>query len=110
MEEDPSVLKWLRPAKTQFNIYYNNQKDRYVPDFVIETATQIYLIETKGADKIKSEEVRQKTKAALLYCENTSIFNAKNGGKPWSYLLIPHDEVRANSSFEYLTTRFIKNF
>ena len=21
LEEDPSVLKWLRPAKTQFNIY-----------------------------------------------------------------------------------------
>lgn len=107
LEEDPSVLKWLRPAKTQFNIYYNNQKNHYIPDFVIETATQIYLIETKGADKIKSEEVRQKTKAALLYCENASVFTAKNGGKPWSYLLIPHDEVRANSSFEYLITRFM---
>ncbi len=26
----------------------------------------------------------------------------KNDGKPWTYVLIPHDEVRLNSSFKHL--------
>lgn len=108
LEDDPKVLKWLRPAKKQFSIYINQLQANYVPDFVIETADKIYFVETKGADRMQSEEVLQKTKAALVYCENASIYTAQYNGKPWSYLLIPHDEVKTNSSFEYLATRFLK--
>lgn len=31
--------------------------------------------------------------AALQWCQHASDFTASVGGKPWKYLLIPHDEV-----------------
>jgi hypothetical protein len=31
--------------------------------------------------------------------------DAKDGGKEWKYLLIPHSEVQLNSSFGYLAVK-----
>lgn len=37
-------------------------------------------------------------------------WNATHGGKPWEYAMIPHDDVRINSSFKYLIdNRYLKN-
>ena len=38
----------------------------------------------------------------MKYCQAVSEWNAENGGKPWEYALISHDEVRINSSFKHL--------
>jgi type III restriction enzyme len=44
-------------------------------------------------------EVLEKTAAALKYCNYATEFTTQNGGKPWKYVLIPHDKVAKNSSF-----------
>lgn len=31
-----------------------------------------------------------------------SVRNSEHDGKPWDYALISHDDVRLNSSFDYL--------
>lgn len=49
-----------------------------------------------------STAVKEKAAAAVVYCNAVSAWNADNGGKPWEYALISHDEVRLNSSFMYL--------
>ena len=36
LENSSSVIKWLRPAPNQFNIYWNKE-NKYEPDFVVET-------------------------------------------------------------------------
>ena len=98
LEQDREALKWLRPARNQFYIYYDRNTKRYEPDFVVETATAIYMVETKSSRDLDSDEVRQKTQAALNYCEGATTYTTANGGKPWNYLLIPHDAVMLNMS------------
>jgi len=106
LEQDAVVLKWLRPAPNQFYIYYNHNSLRYRPDFVVETAAGIFLIETKKEKEIESREVQEKALAALLYCTQATKFTQKQGGKSWKYVLLPHDAVQLNMGFENLAERF----
>ena len=102
LEADAKVLKWLRPAPTQFAIFWNNGSQRYEPDFIVETIEAIYMVETKARKDMKAEEVLAKKKAAEEYCKNATEYTSKNGGKPWKYHLLSHDIVDRSSSFEYL--------
>ena len=102
LENDKKVLRWLRPAREQFSIYWSNGSKRYEPDFIVETANAIYMVETKAAVNVSTEEVQQKKTAAEEYCRHASEFTAENGGKPWKYVLLPHDSVDRTASFEYL--------
>lgn len=108
LEKDNSVLKWLRPAEGQFEIYWAHNSRRYNPDFVVETGDAIYIVETKMQREMESNEVKQKTAAALDYCNKATRFNLENGKKPWNYVLIPHEAVQFNMSFNGLTTKYSK--
>jgi type III restriction enzyme len=57
------------------------------------------MIETKASNEIGSTEVKEKARAAVVYCNAVTDWNSVNSGKPWRYALISHDEVRLNSSF-----------
>ncbi len=105
LENDREVERWLRPAPRQFRIYWN-KRNLYEPDFIVETADAIYMVETKKAADMSSEEVQDKKRAAMEYCKNATAFTSANGGKPWQYLLIPHDEVKSNSTLEYFVSRY----
>lgn len=103
LENDNAVLRWLRPAPRQFNIYWGpGGVSRYEPDFIVETVSKIYMCEPKASNKMRDADVLEKQIAAEEYCRAASEFNADNGGKPWKYLLISHDEIRPQSSFSYL--------
>ncbi len=102
LESDDKVLKWLRPARKQFSIYWADGSKRYEPDFVVETADCIYMVETKAEREISAEDVQGKRKAAEEYCRNASEYTAGVGGKPWKYLLLPHSVVDRTATFEYL--------
>jgi type III restriction enzyme len=108
VENDKSVLKWLRPAENQFRIYWGQNSRRYVPDFIVETADSIFMCEPKRAKDIDTDEVQLKMKAALRYCQYANDFTSMNGGKKWRYLLIPHDQIYKTSSFEGLINNFEK--
>ena len=109
LERDSDVLKWLRPATKQFDIFYQNSS-RYEPDFVVETADKIFLVEVKKKSELQTEDVKLKASAAKIYCETATDFNKKNGGKHWEYILLPHDEVKLNYSFKYLLKNKFQNF
>lgn len=102
LEADSSVLKWLRPAEKQLNIYWSNGAKQYEPDFIVETADCIYMVETKAKKDLMTEEVQAKKKAAEEYCKNATEYTLKNEGKPWEYHLLRHDMVDKSKSFEYL--------
>ncbi len=68
----------------------------------METATTIYMIETKPANEINTPEVQAKKLAAEKYCQHASDYTAKHNGKTWKYLILPHTDVSRTSSFEYL--------
>jgi type III restriction enzyme len=90
------ALKWMKPAKGQFQIYYKLGADQpeYMPDFVVETDACIYMAETKARTDMKAPDVLAKSEAAAQWCKHASGYAATIGSKPWKYLLIPHDEVQ----------------
>lgn len=102
------ALKWFKPSKGQFQIFYRlgAEQPEYVPDFVVETAGEILMCETKARVDLASDEVQAKALAAVRWCCDASGYNAAEGGKPWRYLLIPHDEVSDNRTLSYLL-RFV---
>lgn len=106
LEHDDEIIKWLRPALNQFRIYWSNNTKLYEPDFIAETGEAIYMIETKAANEMDTFEVREKAAAALLFCAHATAFTTSGDGKPWKYLLIPHDKVATTSSFGYLAGLF----
>lgn len=108
VENDSKVLKWLRPASNQFRIYWNHNSKQYEPDFIVETVDYIYMVETKKADDIQTEEVQDKKRAALQYCNYASQYAEKSGGKQWKYMIIPHGEVLFNRDFGYFVSRFVE--
>lgn len=89
------ALKWFKPAKGQFQIYYKlgTEQPEYIPDFVAETDATIYMVETKARADVDTQEVQAKAAAATRWCRYASDHAASVGAKPWRYLLVPHDEV-----------------
>ncbi|MBZ5239761.1 DEAD/DEAH box helicase [Pseudomonas aeruginosa] len=89
------ALKWFKPAKGQFQIYYKlgSEQPEYIPDFVAEVDSKILMVETKARVDLTSAEVQAKGAAASRWCRYASEHAADVGGKPWHYLLVPHDEV-----------------
>ncbi len=89
------ALKWFKPAKGQFQIYYKlgTEQPEYVPDFVAETDSVIFMVETKSRADIDAQEVQAKAGAAVRWCKHASAHAVEVGSKPWKYLLLPHDEV-----------------
>ncbi|TBR12525.1 MAG: type III restriction endonuclease subunit R [Rugosibacter sp.] len=89
------ALKWFKPAKGQFQIYYKlgTEQPEYIPDFVAETETTIYMVETKARTDVNTQEVQAKANSAARWCKHASTHAVEVGTKAWKYLLLPHDEV-----------------
>ncbi|MCW5955980.1 MAG: DEAD/DEAH box helicase family protein [Pyrinomonadaceae bacterium] len=98
LENDSEVIKWFKPSRNQFQIFYN-QDERYEPDFVVETHSAKFLIEIKRAGEMEDATVKEKEKAAKKWCEHASVHENSVGGKSWQYCLIPHNAVLLNSTF-----------
>lgn len=100
--------KWFKPAKGQFQIFYRKGADHleYQPDFIAETADMIYMMEPKMRKEMEDSVVIAKKDAAIQWCEHASNHSATYDGKPWRYLLIPHDEIASNITLSGLADRF----
>jgi type III restriction enzyme len=100
--------KWFKPAKGQFQIYYKSGADHqeYQPDFVAETDATIYMLEPKRRDEMTDAEVVAKKDAAVKWCKQASDHAKTYKGKPWKYLLIPHDVIADNITLEWLAAQF----
>lgn len=102
------ALKWFKPAKGQFQIFYRQGTTpmEYQPDFVAETKGAIYMLEPKASNQMTDPVVLAKKESALKWCAHASDYAASHGGKPWVYALIPHDEIAVNMTLEVLAKRF----
>jgi type III restriction enzyme len=102
------ALKWFRPARGQFQIFYRDGADHreYQPDFVAEASDAIYMLEPKMRKEVEDPVVLAKKEVALSWCANASGHALCYGGKPWRYLLIPHDAIAENMTLIGLATQF----
>ena len=100
LENDSCVKKWFKPSLSDFKIHYN--KGEYTPDFVIETADAKLIVETKAEKDIESQDVKEKARAAVHWCQ----YATQSGGKPWIYLLIPDNKIDESKTFPGLIATF----
>lgn len=102
------VIKWFKPARGQFQIFYRHGADylEYQPDFVAETTDAIFMLEPKAGNQMDDPVVLAKKEAAIKWCANASNHARSYDGKPWRYVLIPHNEIVTNITLEALAARF----
>ena len=102
------AIKWFKPTKGQFQIFYRQGADHpeYQPDFIAETNDAIYMLEPKMRKELDDPIVLAKKDSAIRWCANASDHAATYDGKPWRYVLIPHDEIAENITLAGLVARF----
>lgn len=105
LENDSQVLKWVRPGKGNLRIHYSHESD-YEPDFIVETESGKFLCEPKRADQLQDPVVQAKAHAATTWCHHATVHARPHGGKPWAYLLIPHDRIQEQMTFAGLVAGF----
>lgn len=94
-----------KPAPGKFQIHYRGDRS-YEPDFVVETETEKLRCEPKAAGEMDDPEVRDKARAADLWCQHATKPERQPEGKPWRYLLLPHNAIEANRTLRGLATEF----
>lgn len=107
LEYDSDVIRWLRPHKEEFNLFYNRNR-RYEPDFVVETKEIIYLVEIKGEDRLNDADVIAKKERAIQYCKVSSEWARDNNYKEWHYLFIPSQAIKSSVSFNFLREKYVE--
>lgn len=94
---ETSVLRWMKPGAKQFQIEYLAGRG-YEPDFVVETTTEKLIVEVKARRELMDDIVQTKARAACQWVTHANAHAAENGGKPWAYVLVPHDDILENST------------
>ncbi len=105
LEDDLACQRWLKPLREHIEIYYDGDH-RYEPDFIVETEAEKLICEIKRSDEIDDPIVQKKRAAATQWCRAATEHSRRFSGKPWSYVLIPHDQIRLNSTLSGLVERF----
>ena len=99
LEEDSEVIRYIKPPLNQLGLFYKAAK-QYNPDFLVETTNKKYMIEVKAVNQTDNEEVQEKARAAIKWCECASQVDAD--GKTWEYRLVPGDKIAIGNTFKYV--------
>ncbi len=99
LEEDGYVVRFIKPPLNQLGLFYKAGK-QYNPDFLVETKDCKYMIEVKAANQVNNEDVQEKARAGVKWCECASKVDAD--GKEWKYRLIPGEEIKTGNTFKYI--------
>lgn len=98
LDRDGEVDRFLKISENMhpFAIIYYMRSDGlmapYHPDFIVGTLRKIYLIETKGNDKIFDKNVRQKQTAAVEWTRKINELKpVERMNREWEYVLISED-------------------
>lgn len=96
--------RWFRPRKGQFQIFHKRGADHleYQPDFVAEIDAAILMMESKRLSDVDDDDVVAKKAAAEVWCRHATDWTRQHEGKPWRYVLIPHDRVAENMTISGL--------
>ncbi len=95
LDRDGEVERFLKISETghTFAVIFYVRKDglmaTYHPDFIVATAGKVYLIETKGDDKVDDANVRQKQTATLEWIKKINTLPSQERmNRTWEYVLV----------------------
>lgn len=64
----------------------------YSPDFLVRTASHIYLAETKAQNQLRNPDVMRKRTAALAWCSRINgLLPEERQDRQWKYVLVGED-------------------
>lgn len=104
LEEDSEVLRFIKPPLNQLGLFYKAGK-QYNPDFIVETKDKKFLIEVKASNRTMDEDVLEKAKAAIKWCQCATSVDSDS--KEWVFRLIPGEEIVIDNSLKYIVGRAI---
>jgi len=96
-----NIIRWMKPAKNQFNIKYNGGVP-YNPDFIIETPDEMIIAEVKNHNEMGNNIVTAKASAAKQWIGFVNQIALKKGKKKWRYLLIPDNAISPSTTLNGL--------
>ncbi|MRN65418.1 DEAD/DEAH box helicase family protein [Brucella sp. 10RB9213] len=105
IDGDAGVEKWLKPGRNQFRIDYRSG-EAYEPDFVVETTAKMVILEVKARNELDDPSVKAKAAAATKWCRTATAHAQGGTGKPWTYVLIPDDQIIGSATLEGLVAKF----
>jgi len=76
----------------------------YEIDFIVRTATKMYLVETKATKDIESPNIAVKAKAAVAWCDQAATVKPPTGVQQpqlWEYLLISESLFERNKGLGF---------
>lgn len=95
LDRDAEVERFLKINENghSFAIIFYVRKDglmaTYHPDFIVATADKVYLIETKGDDKVDDVNVRQKQTATIEWIKKINALGPEDRmNRIWEYVLV----------------------
>ena len=98
LDKDGEVERFLKISENMhpFAVIYYMRRDglmaTYHPDFIVATTQKIYLIETKGNDKLFDKNVRQKQTAAVEWTRKINELKPEERmNREWEYILVSED-------------------
>ena len=98
LDKDGEVERFLKISENMhpFAVIYYMRSDglmaTYHPDFIVATEEKVYLIETKGNDKLFDKNVRQKQTAAVEWVRKINELKPEERmSREWEYVLIGED-------------------
>lgn len=104
-KSETGVLRWMKPGIGQFRIEYAAGQS-YEPDFVVETDSDKFIVEIKAKNEINDPVVQAKAKAARKWVHHANEHARETGGKPWTYVLVPHDAVSPSATLGSLVSTY----
>ena len=95
LDRDAEVERFLKINENghSFAIIFYVRKDglmaTYHPDFIVATGDKVYLIETKGDDKVDDVNVRQKQTATVEWIKKINALEPGDRmNRTWEYVLV----------------------
>lgn len=65
-----------------------------------------YMLEPKARNELDTPEVQAKMAVAVQWCQHVTDHATSYQGKPWRYVLIPHDALAENMTLAVLARQF----
>ena len=99
LEEDEDVVRFIKPPLNQLGLFYRAGK-QYNPDFLVETKDCKYMVEVKAANQVNNEDVQEKARAGVKWCECASKVDADD--KKWKYRLVSGEDIIIGNTLKYI--------
>ena len=95
LDRDASVERFLKINESQHrfaSLFYVREDGllaSYHPDFMVCTSDKVYIIETKGDDKVMDKNVQRKKLATVEWCKKVNQLDEANRmNREWEYVLL----------------------